>query len=60
MGCHHSSVDLSVPSILLPQVRVPSTPFTFFSIYIVNLSFELECEENENKQKEAVGIGPFF
>ena len=33
-----------------------------FSIYIVQnayLSFELECEKNENKQKEA-GIGPFF
>ena len=61
-GCHHSSVDLSSPSILPPQVRVPSTPSTLFSIYIVQivyLSFELECEKYENKQKEA-GIGPFF
>ena len=41
-------------------VRVPSTPSTLFSIVqIVYLSFELECEKNENKQKEA-GIGPFF
>ena len=54
-------VDSSVPSILLPWVRVPSTPSTLFSTYIaqiVCLSFELECEKNENKQKEA-GNGPF-
>ena len=47
---------------MLPRVRVPSTPSTLFSIYIVQivyLSFELECEKNENKQKEA-GIGPFL
>ena len=25
-GCRHSSVDSSVPIILLPRVRVPSTP----------------------------------
>ena len=50
-----------MPSILLPWVRVPSTPSTLFSTYIaqiVCLSFELECEKNENKQKEA-GNGPF-
>ena len=61
-GCRHSSVDSSAPSILLPRVRVPSTPSTLFSIYIVqivNLSFELECEKNKNIQKEA-GIGPFL
>ena len=55
-------MDLSAPSIMPPQVRVPSTPSTLFSIYIVQivyLSFELECEKNKNKQKEA-GIGPFF
>ena len=34
-GCrHHSSVDLSVPSILTSQVQVPSSPSTLFSIYI--------------------------
>ena len=51
-----------MPSILLPWVRVPSTPSTLFSTYIaqiVCLSFELECEKNENKQKEA-GNGPFL
>ena len=61
-GIHYSSVDSSAPSIMLPRVRVPSTPSTLFSIYIVQivyLSFELECEKNKNKQKEA-GIGPFF
>ena len=57
VGCRDSSVDLS-----LPRVWVPSTPSMLFSIYIVQivyLSFELDCEKNENKQKEA-GIGPFF
>ena len=60
-GCRYSSVDSSAPSILPPQVWVPSTPSTLSSIYIaqiVYLSFELECEKNKNKQKEA-GIGPF-
>ena len=55
-------MDSSAPAILLPRVCVPSTPTTLLSIYIVQivyLSFELECEKNENKQKEA-GIGPFF
>ena len=61
-GCRYSSVDLSAPSIMPPWVRVPNTPTTLFSIYIVQivyLSFELECEKNENKQKEA-GIGLFL
>ena len=61
-GCRSSSVDSSAPSILPPLVWVPSTPSTLFSIYIVQivyLSFELECEKNKNKQKEA-GIGPYL
>ena len=52
LGCHHSSVDSCAPSILPPWVQVPSTPSMLFSIYIVQivyLSFELECEKNENK-----------
>ena len=56
LGCRHSSVDSSAPSILLPRVQVPSTPSMLFSIYIIQivyLSFELECKKNENKQKEA-------
>ena len=55
-------MDLYVPCILPPRVQVPSTPSTLFSIYIVQIVsflFELECEMNENKQKEA-GIGPFL
>ena len=55
-GVPHCSVDSSAPSILPPWVWVPSTPSLLFWIYIVqivNLSFELECEKNENKQKEA-------
>ena len=62
VGCRHSSLDLSAPSILPPRVWVPTTPSTLFSIYIVQivyLSIELECEKNKDKQKEA-GIGPFF
>ena len=55
-GCLHSSVDLSAPTILLPQIRVPSTPSTLFS-FIVFVQY-LSCEKNENKQKEA-GFGPF-
>ena len=50
MGCRHSSVDSSAPSILPPQVRVPSTVSSLFSIYtvqIVYLSLGLECEKNE-------------
>ena len=38
-GCRHGSVDLSVPSILPPRVRVQSTPSTLFSIYIVQIVF---------------------
>ena len=33
--------------------------FSIYIVQIVYLSFVLECEKNENKQKEA-GIGPFF
>ena len=61
-GRRHSSVDLSMPSIQPPCIRVPSTPSMLFSIYIaqtVYLSIEFEYEKNENKQKEA-GIGPFL
>ena len=44
-GCHHSSVDSSVPSILPPRVRVPSTLFTLLSILIWIAS----CWKDENK-----------
>ena len=32
--------------------------FLIYIVHIVYLSFQLECEKNKNKQKEA-GIGPF-
>ena len=48
-GCYHSSVDSSPPTILLPRVRVPSTPSTLLS-FIVLVLF-LSCDKNENKQK---------
>ena len=62
MGCRHSSVDLSAPSILQPRFQVTSTPSILFSIYIVQivyLLFELECEMNKNKQKR-LGLQHFF
>ena len=54
-GCRHSSVDLSVPTILPPWVRVQSTPSTLLS-FVVFVLF-LPCEKDENKPKEA-GFGP--
>ena len=36
MGCRHSSVDLSAPSILPPRVWVPITLSMLLSIYILN------------------------
>ena len=35
MGCRHSSVDSSTPSILPPRLWVPSTPSTLLSFYIL-------------------------
>ena len=49
-----------MPSILRAQVRIPSTPSTFlckklkFLLYLL-----LDCETNENNQKEA-GIFPLY
>ena len=52
-------MESSALTIQRPRVRIPCTTSTLFSIYkveIIYLSFELECEKNENKQKE-FGIG---
>ena len=54
----HSSVDSSAPTILPPQVRVPSTRSMILSL-TVKFVLYLSREKNENKQKEA-GLGPFF
>ena len=54
-------IRLRLPS-CRPGFESQAHHLCFFSIYIVQivyLSFELECEKNENKRKEA-GIGPFF
>ena len=62
LGCCHSSVDSSAPSIMLPQVRVPSTPSMLFSIYI---KFKLyNCNLNWNVKRTNINkkrpIGPFL
>ena len=51
-GCRHSSVDLSVPTILPPWVQIPSTPSMLLSFIVIVLY--LSCEKNKNKQKEAI------
>ena len=48
-------IRLRLPS-CRPGFESQAHHLCFFNLY---LSFELECEKNENKQKEA-GIGPFF
>ena len=48
---------MNAPTILPPQVRVPSTPSTLLS-FIVFAQY-LSYEKNENSQEE-VGFGPFF
>ena len=59
MGCRHGSVDSSVPSILPPRVRVPSTPSMLLSIYILQFTIYILHLE-KMKIKREVGIGPFF
>ena len=54
MGCHHNSVDSSVPSILPPWVRVPNIPSTLLSIYI-----DLCHVEKTKINKKEASIGPF-
>ena len=56
-ACCQSSVNLSAPAILLPQVRVPCTlsMLLSFIVFVRNLS----CEKNENLQKEAE-FGPLI
>ena len=55
-------LESSAPTMLWPKVRIPRTPSTLFRVIWLKfsqyLSFELECENNENKRKE-FGIGLF-
>ena len=54
LGCRHSSPDLSVPSILLPQVRVPSTPSLLLSFKVFVLFF---CHVKRTKiNKKRMGL----
>ena len=57
LGCRHSSVDSSAPSIQLPQDQVPSKQSSIIYSKICAI-FVLELWKNENKQKE-VRFGPF-
>ena len=53
-GCRHSSVNSSAPSILPPQVWLPSMPSLLFS-FIVKFVHAM-WEKNENKQKKRPGL----
>ena len=55
LGCHDSSVDSSAPSILTPQVRVPSTPSTLLPIYI-----DFYHVEKTNINKKWPGLAHFL
>ena len=55
MRGRNSSVVSSVPTILQPQVRIPSPPSKLFSICII----KIVSRKWQNEQKEA-GIGPFL
>ena len=57
LGCRHSSLDSSVPTILPPHGSSPKHAIYAFSFIVFVL--HLSCEKNENKQKEA-GYGPFL
>ena len=57
-GCRHSSVVSSVPTILLPRVRVPSTPSTLLSL-VVKFVLYLSIENNEYIQKKRPGLVHF-
>ena len=60
MGCRHSSVDSSRPSILPPPFRLPSMPSMLLSFRNSQICvlFVLHYEKNEHKHKEA-GFGLF-
>ena len=61
MGCCNS-VKSSAPTMLQPQVRIPSTITMLFSMNIVQIiyqSIKLECEKKKIIIKQ-IGIGPFI
>ena len=60
-GGLHSSVQFISAYYPAAPDSIPKHIYVFFELYSLKLSLYLifECEENENKQKEA-GIGPFL
>ena len=52
----HSSVVLSAPTILRPQIWIPSTPSMFF----FNLHYWNCIKKINNKKQKEARIGPFF
>ena len=60
-GCRHSSVDPSAPTILPPQVQIPSKPSKLLFHLQSNLCYNCHCIVKRTKinEKEA-GFGPFF
>ena len=53
MGSRHTSVVLSAPTILWPQVRIPSTPSTLLSFIAFSICIIVIVMRNgRNKQKE--------
>ena len=42
---HHSSVALSAPTIVQPQVRIPSTPSMLFSICIIKIVIDISIRQ---------------
>ena len=60
LGGRHSSMVLSAPTILWPQVRIRSTPSILCSIFIVEIkTLSDNWDKDENNEKEA-GIGPYW
>ena len=57
-GCHHSSVVSSVPSILLPWVRVPITPSMLSHLYCAIFVFAMWKRTKINKKK--LGLAHFL
>ena len=61
LGCCHSSVDLSAPSILLPWVRLPSMSSMLFSFTVkFVLYLSMQCEKRTKINKKRDRVWPIF
>ena len=56
-GCRHSSVDSSAPTILPPQVRVPSTPSMLYHLWYLCYICHLKRTKINKKRP---GLAHFF